>query len=553
MPHANSLKENKPAEILRDFELIRSRRGNFESHWREIAERILPNDSHLFEARNHVTTKGEIRTEELFDATAMVALDRFGSILDSLLTPRNQKWHRLKASLPELNKARDVSLWFDEVTNLLFKYRYLPQANFAAQNQQNYISLGAYGTGAMFIDRLRPGPGIVGTGIRYKSVPLAEVFFRENHQGIIDTAYRNFQMTARQIKQRWPDTMPSKVSKILEKDPDREFFIIHCVRPRENFDPDRLDFLNMPIESTYVMEEGQTLLSEGGFSSFPYAISRYTQSPGEVYGRSPAMNVLPAIKTLNEEKKTVLKQGHRAVDPVLLVHDDGVVDAFSMRPGAMNTGGVTADGRPLVHALPVGNIAIGKDLMDDERNIINDAFLVTLFKILVDSPVVSATEVLERAKEKGILLAPTIGRQQSEYLGPTIIREIEILSDQGLIPPMPPALIEAQGEFEITYDSPLSRAQRAEEAAGAVRTIEIALNIASQTGDPSIMDHFNFDELIPDIASIQGMPVRWTSSVARLTQIRDAREQRAQIDQAIQAAPGAAAMVNAGTQVAKAG
>ena len=45
----------------------------------------------------------------------------------------------------------------------------------------------------------------------------------------------------------------------------------------------------------------------------------------------------------------------------------------------------------------------------------------------------TATEVLERAREKGALLAPTMGRQQSEALGPMIEREIDILVECGLM------------------------------------------------------------------------------------------------------------------------
>ncbi|MDN8888877.1 portal protein, partial [Staphylococcus aureus] len=80
----------------------------------------------------------------------------------------------------------------------------------------------------------------------------------------------------------------------------------------------------------------------------------------EIYGRSPAMNVLPAIQTLNEEKKILIKQGHRVVDPVLLAHDDGVMDGFSLKPGALNYGGVNAQGQKLVHTLDTGNVAVGK-------------------------------------------------------------------------------------------------------------------------------------------------------------------------------------------------
>lgn len=538
------LGESKAHEVIREFARISGDRGNWEGHWQEIAERVLPAHSPLFRDLGKNSTRGDKRMEHVFDSTASIALKRFGSILDSLLTPRNQTWHRLMPSDPYLARDRQVTLWFEEVNRLLFKYRYAAIANFASQNQQNYLSLGAYGTGCMFIDELRTGS----PGIRYRNVHLGEVFFSENHQGIVDKAYRRFNMTARQLVQRWGDKVSDAVKKSIEKQPEREFEVIHAVAPREDLDPTRKDFRGMPIASLYVLKDGCTLLEESGYTSFPYAISRYEQAPGEIYGRSPAMDVLPAIKTLNEEKKTILKQGHRAVDPVLLAHDDGVVDSFSLRPGAINAGGVNADGRALVQALPVGNIHIGKELMDDERAIINDAFLVTIFQILVDTPQMTATEVLERTREKGILLAPTIGRQQTEYLGPMIERETDILSRLGVLPPMPELLREAAGDYRIEYDSPISRSQRAEEASGIMRTIETALQVVNVTQNSEPLDHFNWDTIIPEMSEIQGVPARWMRSAEDIAQIRQGRAQQQEAQQMIQAAPAAAAMMKAGTQ-----
>jgi hypothetical protein len=121
----------------------------------------------------------------------------------------------------------------------------------------------------------------------------------------------------------------------------------------------------MSYASHYVSLEGQKICRlpgrEGdGYTTFPYAISRYYQCANEAYGRSIAMDVLPSLKTLNEQKKTMLKQGHRVVDPVLLAHDDGVLDGFSLQPGALNPGGVSSEGRLLVQPLPTGNISAGK-------------------------------------------------------------------------------------------------------------------------------------------------------------------------------------------------
>lgn len=535
-------------ESIREYEQLAGDRGNFEQHWREIADRISPNDRNTFQTRMHNLTRGEKRTQFVFDSTASVAANRFAAILDSLLTPRNQTWHKLKASDPNLNKDRKVQLYFEAVNRLLFKYRYAPKANFASQNQQNYHSLGCYGSGSMFIDPLRFGE----KGLRYRYIHLGEIYFVENHQGIVDKCYRYFKMTARQATQKWGDKVPEEI----RKSPNQEthFFFLHRVSPREDdYDPTRLDYKGMRWASYYISLQGKKQLSEEGYRTFPYAISRYVQSEGEVYGRSPAMDVLPSIKTLNEEKKTWLRAGHRAVDPVLLAFDDGIVDTFSLRPGAVNAGGVSADGRPLVHALPTGDFKVNKEMIDDERSLINDSFLISLFQILTESPQMTATEVLERSKEKGILLAPTVGRQQSEYLGPMIEREIDVLSQEGLLPPLPPALIEAKGEYHVQYDSPLSRAQRAEEASGLARTVESALNVINITQNPEPLDYFDWDTIMPEIADIQGVPAHWLKTEDQVKQIRAQRSQDKQNQTMIQGAPAAAAMIKASAVANKAG
>lgn len=537
-------------DVIREFDHARSSRGTLESHWDEIAKRVLPSYSGLFVNGGISRVEGEKRTEHLFDSTAAIALNRYGAICDSLLTPRNGLWHRLMPSDPYLMKRRPVRLWFEEATRILFKFRYAPKANFSAQNSQSFISTGAFGTGALFVDALKAEPGL-----RYRNIHLGEIYFFENHQGIVDKAIRCFPLTARQAKQKWGDKCPKKIADAAA-DPKKQnetFEFLHCVKPNDEVMHGRLDYRGMDIASYYVCKPEKTLMETGGYSTFPYPIARYEQAPGEVYGRSPAMSVLPAIKTLNEEKKIVLKQGHRTVDPVLLAHDDGVVDGFDLKPGSINAGGVSAEGRLLVQALPVGNVAIGKELMDDERMVINDAFLVTLFQILVETPQMTATEVLERTREKGILLAPTLGRMQSEYLGPMIEREVDVLTRQGLLPPMPPELLEAKGEYSIEYDSPLSRTQKAEESAGLMRTIEMALNVVNVTQDPAPLDHFNWDAVVPEIADNQAVPMRWMNSIEKVNEIREGRAQQMQAKQVTDALPGVAAITKASAVANKPG
>lgn len=534
------------SRLILDWQYLFGLRGNWASHWTEIAQRIYPMESWLFQNFSQLNQMGDKRNFEVYDSTGVIALERFGSILDSLLTPRDQFWHTLRATDDNINKDRKVRLWFENTTKKLFHYRYAPNANFASQNQRQYLSLGAYGTALNFID-----PFANGTGIRYKSVHLGECYLQENHQGLIDSVCRHFMLTARQAYLQFGDSCPENITSIMDRFPERQFFFLHWVKPNLMHDPERKDFKGMPFASYYISIEGRKFVWNiggnkfGGYRTFPYAVSRYYQAPNETYGRSPAMDVLPALKTLNEQKKIMLKQGHRATDPVLLAANDGIIDGFSLLPGAINAGGISEDGRLLVQPLPTGNIQIGKEMMDDERKLIDDTFLISLFQVLTESPEMTATEVLERTREKGILLAPTIGRQQSEYLGPMIDREIDVLMRQGLLDPMPGLLKEAKGEYKIIYDSPISRTMRAEGAAGAQRTMQVLMQMAQATGDASFMDYINMDVAAPEMAEINATPMSWIRSKEEVQQLKIMRAKQQQQQQAVQAAPAIAGLVKA--------
>lgn len=541
-------------EAMQEFGQMTTWRNTFAQQWEEVAELVAPTSRNTFFYGNY-NFPGAKKTDRQIDATAMMALHRFGAILDSLLTPRNMFWHALQAepNSPAV-KDRDARLWYEQATKKLFQMRYAPIANFSAQNQQIYQSLGAFGTGAMFVDQAVDPLGNLLPALRYKALPLGEVFLRENHQGLIDGFIRWFRLTARQAYGKWGDACPENLMAALEQKSEQPFEFLHRVVPRDkdDYDPQRLDDKGKMFTSQYISINGRCVLSEGGYHTFPLAGTRYDQAPGEVYGRGPAMMVLPAIKTLNAEKRVFLKQGHRAADPVLLTADDGLIDV-NMTPGAMNKGGWSTDGHPLVGVLPSGSIQITLEMMNEEKNLINDAFLVTLFQILTESPTMTATEVIERTNEKGILLAPTVGRQQSEYLGPLIDRELNLLAEMGQLPPMPDILREMQGEYHVNYTSPLSRAQRAQEVAGFQRTIQGTLEMVKVTGNVEVFDNFDFDTATRETAEIQAVPESWMASEAQVSQRRKARAQAQQRQEAIQAAPAQAAMLKAQTAAQQAG
>ena len=548
---------DEEAAIIADtnklFSELQIQRAVFASQWEEAAELIWPTSRNTFFYSNY-NWQGMKKTDRQIDATGMLALTRFTAICDSLITPRNSMWQRFAPEEDALLKDRDTKLFFEQLTKTVFKHRYAPTGNFVSQNQSVYTHLGAFGNGAMYVE---PYFSRVGErGNRYINIPLGEIFFHQDHQGVVDGFVRWYRMTARQAVQKFgKDKLCPTLQAALERHSEWPYNFLHRVSPREDFQPGALGPKGMPFVSYHIMVEGSCLMAPpGGYRGFPIAISRYLQTPMEVYGRGVAQLVLPALKTLNAEKRTFLKAGHRAADPVLLIGDDGLADTINLIPGAVNKGGMTLDGHPLVGTLPIGNIQITKEMMDEERALINDAFLISLFQIMTETPQMSATEVIERINEKGILLAPTVGRQEDEYIGPMTIRELDCLAQQHLLPPMPPALREAGGRYKIISCSPMAQAMRAQSASGFQRSVEFTNQIVQITGDTSLYHVYNFRKAVPEIATqVQGVPESWMSSPQEIAD-KDKQLAKAQaMQQQVQSMPAQAAIMKAQAVQAKAG
>jgi uncharacterized protein YPO0396 len=84
-------------------------------------------------------------------------------------------------------------------------------------------------------------------------------------------------------------------------------------------------------------------------------------------------------------------------------------------------------------------------------------------------------------------------------------------------------------------------------------TIESTLTIVNATQDPSILDRFDFDTALQQIAEIQAVPESWLASDEDIQAKRQQRAQAQAKQEAIQAAPAQAAMMKAQAVQQKAG
>lgn len=506
-------------------------RQSYEPVWQQIDERINPTGVQFGRSVGD-TSKSRQHNEKVFDATPGLALDRFKAAIHSLVTPRNQQWHGLAAADEDLSEDPEVMRYLQEVTNRLFGARY--RANFDSEVQGCYGGGGKYGSFAMFVGE-RPGQGLY-----YRGVPIEQCYFAENEFGTIDLFHRDWFWTARQAYARWGDKLPSVIKDAAERRPDQQFRFLHVVKPRTDADVGRLDHKGMAFVSYYVHVDTRTVLEEGGFRTFPYAVGRYDLVAGDTYGRSPCMTILPDVKMLNEMNKATIQAAQLALLPPMLAQRDGVLDALRLTPGAVNYGGVDEQGRALVQPLNMGaNLPIGIEMMDQKRGVINDALLQTLFQILVDKPNITATEAMLRAQEKGQLIGPTGSRIESEFLSPMVARELDLLAAAGQLPEMPAKLAERGGAYELKFDSPLSRMREADGGVAILRTFEQLAPLAQVAG-PSVFKRFNIDASAKELARLNGMPAKLLYTDEEMEQIDAQQAEQANLQQILQAAPVAA-------------
>src|SRR5574343_1409277 len=187
-------------QIMQAFYGLEGAKGQLNSHCQEISTYMLPRQAVFFRTPT-MYNEGERRSQKVIDPFPEQSLINFASLYESVPTPRSDLWHRLKFTDRELMKIREVKEWLDTANQMLFDLRYSSRSNFASQNHENNISVGAFGTGVLITEE-----GL--DRIIYRSSHLSEHHLVENADGIIDTNYRRCYLTPAQAYQKFGDALP---------------------------------------------------------------------------------------------------------------------------------------------------------------------------------------------------------------------------------------------------------------------------------------------------------------------------------------------------------
>ena len=496
-------------KLIQRSDNVRDARGTAESTWQECADYCLPTVN-----VTKVTTPGSKLSTTLYDSTGLQSAQVFAAGLHSYMTNPSSRWFSLKVKDRALQEDVVIRRYLADVQQILFDM--LNDSNFSQVIHQVYINLGVFGPAVMYMEE---DPD---EDVRFYSRAVSGTYWTENEKGLVDTIYRYFSFTANQAFKKWGQDAGSKVIALLKAGKSEEpVEFLHAIMPRDDRDVSKKDGKNKAYASYYIELSAKHLISEGGYDEFPFFVPRFLTNSENIYGYSPAQIALPNLKTLNAMDKTILKGSQKAVDPVVILPDDGYMFPFKVSAGAVNFRTRGANGER-IETLPVGNIPIGDKEQDRRRQTVEKTFFVDLFLMLsqLNDQNRTATEITERVNERMLILSPVLGRLTSELLNPLIDRLYNIATRRGKLPPLPAQLFGQ--EYKITYISPLAKAQRLTEMQSIQAFLTAVLSAAQ--GLPEMLDRIDPDRVVKEIADIYDITGQVLRDDGEVMQVREDRQ-----------------------------
>lgn len=496
-------------DIVARFEHIEGQRDNWNNHYQELADYMLPRKADIVKKRS----RGEKKMELIFDGTALQSVDLLSSSLHGMLTSGASAWFHLTMKDEELGRDEEVQRWLEDSSQRMM--RAFTMSNFETEVHEMYVDLVVFGTGCMFVE-------MENNTLRFSTRHVSEFYVAEDQYGIVDTVFRKYELSARQAVQRFGiDNVGTFIQRTFKTKPDEEVTILHAVMPRKDRDPSKKDNKNMPFASMYICMETKMIIAESGFQELPYVVPRFLKATGEVMGRSPAMVALPDVKMLNLMSKTIIQAAQKMIDPPLLVPDDGFLLPIRTQPGGLNF--YRSGSRDTITPLNTGaNIPIGLQMEEQRRQAIRAAFFVDQL-LSGTTPNMTATEVIQRQEERMRVIGPVLGRLMNEMLRPLIDRAFALMLRAEMLS-VPPEVLQGV-DVDIEYVSPLARAQKSSSVNGVIRALEILMPLAQSL---PVGDHINPDGLVNYLTESLGVPKKVLKPQSA---IDEEREERAAMQQ----------------------
>lgn len=513
---------------LQDWEHAQAGRANWDSLYETVADLVRPDVSFLGSR-----TPGTRNDYRIFDGTAVIAHGELANTLEGTLMNSQIRWLSLVPEDPSVDVDDDeVFRWLYAASTALLRQFDSANTNFTLAAHETLIDLTSWGTAAIeLMER--------DDGFRFSCHPLNSIYLQgDDDTGEIDGVFRSFKRTGNRCVATW-GTLPEKMRKAFEAEPNRSFDIVHAIQLRKVRDAGKVNARNKPWSSLYICTDTKEMIGEeSGFDAMPILTPRWEVAPGELYGRSPAIKAIADIKSINLMALNVLEATELTIRPPLMVPANGIEGELSTAPGSILyvKSGTREFPQPLNHGAKPD---FGEYEIDRRERKIGQHFLTDRLR-LPDQDRMTATEILARQRQALLVFSPYLGRLYSEFLNPIVYRTFMAVKKRGGLPPNPPAALNGKN-LMVAYTSPLAASRGASQYDSASAVLQVVLPLAG--AKPTAMDTLDVDRIIRLVSRASGLDPTGLVSRKEFLRVESERAQAMQMQQQSEIA------VNAGNAV----
>ncbi len=503
------------ATIIRRLEALKGIRRPVEKVWEDCFNASYPHRASGFGSTIDAD-QAQRKKAEILDVVTTDAVRTLASNIMSGLTPANSRWFALDVGQRE---SQDERRWLDDAAQVLFEN--IHASNFDAEAFEAIIDAVCAGWFCLYIDENTEKGGLY-----FEQWPLASVYAAASTQsGIIDTIYREFELTAEQAVATYGNAVSGKVKECAEKKPDEKFTFVLEIKPRKDGKPGAKMAKNLPFSSITVEKNTKQVVRESGYHEFPCAVPRWLRVPGTPYAVGPLSDALPEANMLNELKRMHLASAEMTIAGMWIAEDDGVLNPRTIKVGPRKV--IVANSVDSMKPLqPAGSWQLAQEEIRQSQAAIRKILMADQLQPQ-DGPAMTATEVHVRVNLIRQLLGPVYGRLNAEYLQRVIERCFGLAYRAGVFTPPPQSL--AGRDFSIRYISPLARAQKLEDVT-AVERFAANLGQLAQIS-PDVLDLVDFEEMARITGDGLGVPMKVMRSEQDVAELREQRAKQQQQQQ----------------------
>lgn len=458
-------------------------------------------------------TRGEQRTNHIFDPTGMESVMAFANNVQTSMMPPYTQWAKIGMSDlmedppesfidrfgPITDTTRDnVQAQLDNVNNILFEEIQKSRLETIINEAFQDLSI------MMGVILLRPGR--VTEDLAYSAVPANQVVIEEGPRGEVESVYVPHTIKARLVLEKWPDAepnLPTEIRQQIKDAPESPVNLIESVVTFPNNPENQRHYYSL------ITQDGNHELLTEYVAMNPFIVFRGSKSPGEVYGRGPALIALPYVRSLNKMSEYVLRGMQMMAYPVYVMSGETDYNPYtkSIEPGAIFYAGPNQLPREALASITGAAPQVPLEWIAQTQRQVKEIMFGNPLDVAGagDKTATEATIINNQWIQKN---AGFFSRLSYELLPALIDKTILVLVQKGIIQKVeingvPVVPISTHPLFKLEYNSPLAQVKASQE----VQRINEAVQFSEEAfGGPQGLATMNVGEVAETVYEKMDIP-----------------------------------------------